>query len=68
MTDTQAPAPQPETEGGKPRTRRRAFLILGIVVAHGDLFEYDVTLDGDIAGRGNTIQYDIGHQINSREH
>ena len=35
MTDTQAPVPQPETEGGKPRARRRAFLILGLVVAIG---------------------------------
>ena len=35
MTDTQAPAPQPEAEGGKPRARRRGFLILGLVVAIG---------------------------------
>ncbi len=33
--DTQAPAPQPETPGGKPRARRRGFLILGIVVVIG---------------------------------
>jgi membrane fusion protein (multidrug efflux system) len=36
MTDTQAPAPepapQPAADGGKPRTRRRAFLILGVIV------------------------------------
>ncbi len=30
--DTQAPAPQPAAKGGKPRARRRAFLILGAVV------------------------------------
>ncbi len=35
MTDTQAPAPQLEAEGGKPRARRRGFLILGLVVAIG---------------------------------
>lgn len=32
MTDTQAPTPQPASSGGKPRARRRAFLILGVIV------------------------------------
>jgi membrane fusion protein (multidrug efflux system) len=32
MTDTQAPTPQPASAGGKPRTRRRGFLILAVIV------------------------------------
>jgi membrane fusion protein (multidrug efflux system) len=34
MTDTQAsaPTPQPAAEGGKPRARRRGFLILAVIV------------------------------------
>ena len=41
MTDTQAPAPeqapvpQPAAAGGKPRARRRAFLLLGVIVLIG---------------------------------
>jgi membrane fusion protein (multidrug efflux system) len=32
-SDAQAPAPQPTVQGGKPRARRRGFLILGLIVA-----------------------------------
>ncbi|MEA1083789.1 MAG: HlyD family efflux transporter periplasmic adaptor subunit [Sphingomonas sp.] len=32
MTDTQAPTPQPASAGGKPRARRRGFLILAVLV------------------------------------
>ena len=40
-----------------------AQAVLGIVVAHGDLLEHDITFQFDVGGRAHTVEHDIGHQV-----
>ena len=40
--------------------------VLGIVVAHGDLLEHDVTLDLDVVAGASSAQHDVGHQVDGQ--
>ena len=37
--------------------------VLGVVIAHGDLFKHNITLNRDIACGTDPVEDDIGHQI-----
>ncbi len=40
--------------------------VLGIVVAHRDLFEHDVAFELDVMGRAAAVEHHVGHQVDGQ--